>query len=382
MISIKLLLSFVGLILVYTGCSYKVEPKKSISQANFQQIDWEDLEGFESDNISKALDVFIKDCQVSQKDKRLKDVCVKANTEQSKEDSKAFFINNFTPYQLISNDGDDEGLITGYYEPLLYGSYTQTEKFKYPIYEVPENLITVDLKGAYSSLKNYTLRGKIQGKKLIPYETREEINEIDFKTSNHLKPICFVDDKIDLFFLQIQGSGKVQLPDGKRINIGYGGQNGHPYYAIGRKLIEEEAILKENMSLQSIKQWLLENPNRMDEILNLNPSYIFFRKSEKTATGSLGTELTAHRNIAVDRRNIPLGFPVFINTTNPITQEPIKKLMVAADTGGAIKGKIRADFFFGNGDKARELAGKMKQDGELFILLPKENPSNIDVIKD
>ena len=142
------------------------------------------------------------------------------------------------------------------------------------------------------------------------------------------------------------------------------------FLAIGKKLIEMGVIEKENISLQTIRKWLIENPDQADEILNLNKSYVFFTKSAKTATGSLGTELTANRNLAVDRKNIPLGFPVFINTSNPVTQEPINKLMVAADTGGAIKGKIRADLFFGNGAKARELAGKMKQEGKLFIFLP------------
>jgi len=379
---LNILLPFALSIVLFSGCSYKVEQKQTISKANFQQIDWEDLEGFKSDDLTKALKVFIKDCEASKKDPRLNEACVKATLDTSLEDPQAFFINNFTPYQLISDEGDKDGLITGYYEPLLHGSYYKSKRFQYPVYAVPENLITVDLRAAYPSLEDYTLRGKLVGKKIVPYETREEINAIDYKTTKFLKPICFVDDKIELFFLQIQGSGKVLLPNGKFINIGYGGQNGRPYYSIGKKLLEENAISKEEMSLQSIKKWLLANPTRIDEILNLNQSYIFFTKSAKTATGSLGTELTANRNIAVDRKNVPLGFPVFINTTNPITEEPINKLMVAADTGGAIKGKIRADLFFGDGIKARELAGKMKQDGELFIFIPKTTPDTIDVKKE
>lgn len=367
--------------LVFTGCSYKVEQKPAISKANFQQADWDDLEGFETDDHAKALKVFIKDCEKSKNDPKLEEVCALATFDISKDNPKNFFKHNFTPYKLISEKGDEKGLITGYYEPLLQGSYYKTKRFQYPVYAVPKDLITVDLTEAYPSLENYTLRGKLIGNLLIPYETREEINNTDYRESNVLKPICFVDDKIDLFFLQIQGSGKVELPNGKYINIGYGGQNGRAYYSIGKKLLEEKAISKEDMSLQSIKNWLLAHPDRVDEILNLNQSYIFFNKSSKTATGSLGTELTANRNIAVDRQNIPLGFPVYIHTTNPITQEPINQLMVAADTGGAIKGKIRADFFFGNGPKARELAGKMKQSGELYILLPKAE-SHVVVKKD
>lgn len=369
---LKIFAFLIASIILISGCSSKIEQKSSISKANFKAIQWNNLKGFESDNLRKALQVFIKDCQASKKDSRLTDVCIKAEETFSLENPKNFFLNNFQPYQLISDEGDDEGLITGYFEPLLQGSYFKTKRFQYPIYSVPSDLVTVNLSNIYPSLSEYRLRGKIIGNKLVPYHTREELNSMDYRTSTNLTPICFVDDKIELFFLQIQGSGKVQLPNKKFINIGYGAQNGHPYYAVGKKLIEMGAIEKENISLQSIKNWLSSNPSQIDEILNLNPSYIFFNKSTKTATGSLGTELTANRNIAVDRKNIPLGFPVFINTNNPITQEPIRKLMIAADTGGAIKGKIRADFFFGNGEVARELAGKMKQQGELFILIPKQ----------
>ena len=368
--SLKIIALFFISLLLFTGCSHKIEQKKNISKANFQKIDMEDIKGFETDNFAKALKVFIKDCSASKKDPKLGKVCYQAKQYSSFENPKEFFLNNFTAYQLLSDEGDKEGLITGYYEPLLQGSYYRTNRFKYPVYAVPHDLVTVNLSSVYPSLSDYRLRGKLQGNKVVPYETREEIEAIDYRKTKRLKPICFVDDKIDLFFLQIQGSGKVQLPNGKFINIGYGGQNGRSYYSIGRKLIEIGAVKREDMSLQAIKKWLEKNPSRVDEILNLNQSYVFFNKSSKTATGSLGTQLTANRNIAVDRRNIPLGFPVFINTTNPITKKPINKLMIAADTGGAIKGKIRADFFFGNGNKARELAGRMKQEGELFIFLP------------
>ena len=366
----KIISLFFISLLLFTGCSQKIEQKADISKANFQKIDMNDIDGFQTDDLAKALKVFIKDCQASQKDSKLTEVCQRASTIESLENAKKFFLNNFTAFQLLSDENDKEGLITGYYEPLLQGSYYKTNRYKYPVYSVPANLLTIELSQAYPSLSDYRLRGKIKGNKVVPYETREEINSIDYRTTQNLKPICFVDDKIDLFFLQIQGSGKIQLPNGKFINVGYGGQNGHPYYAIGKKLLEMGVIEKDNISLQTIRKWLVQNPDQTDEILNMNKSYVFFTKSVKTATGSLGTELTANRNLAVDRKNIPLGFPVFINTSNPITEEPINKLMVAADTGGAIKGKIRADFFFGNGAKARELAGNMKQKGELFIFIP------------
>ncbi|PIF04508.1 MAG: peptidoglycan N-acetylmuramoylhydrolase [Arcobacter sp.] len=365
-------LLFISLLLFH-GCSSKIKQKPEISKANLSKIDMGDIKGFSKDNLEKALEVFQKDCKKSIRDPRLTKVCKKALEITNKENAKDFFIKNFTAFQLLSDTNDKEGLITGYFEPLLQGSYIRTDRFQYPLYEVPKDLLTIELSQAYPSLSNYRLRGKLKGNKVVPYDTREEINAVDYRTSKNLQPICFVDDKIELFFLQIQGSGKVQLPNGKFINIAYGQQNGHPYYPIGRELIAMGEIEKENISLQSIKKWLKQNPDRIDEILNFNKSYVFFTKSEKSATGSLGTQLVASRNLAVDRKNIPLGFPVFIKTTNPITNEPIHKLMVAADTGGAIKGKIRADIFFGTGQTARELAGKMKQQGELFIFIPNTN---------
>ena len=378
MTPLKIIALFFISLFLFTGCSVKVEQKKEISKANFQKADMALISGFKEDNLDKALSVFIKDCAASKKDPRLAPVCLEASKNKNLKNPSKFFTENFTAYQLISDEGDDEGLITGYYEPLLHGSLYRTNKYKYPVYGVPKDLLTISLSSAYPALSNYRLRGKIQGKKVVPYETRAQIDKIDYKKSETLKPICFVDDKIDLFFLQIQGSGKVQLQNGRIINVGYGAQNGRPYYSIGRKLIQMEAIKREDVSLQSIKKWLIENPKQRDEILNLNQSYVFFNRNKKTATGSLGTELTANRNLAVDRKNIPLGFPVFINTTNPVTEKPINQLMVAADTGGAIKGKIRADLFFGNGNKARELAGKMKQKGKLFIFIPNSTQKKKD----
>ncbi|MEA3497556.1 MAG: MltA domain-containing protein [Campylobacterota bacterium] len=368
----RYILSYILLLIFFTGCAQKIEQKPEISKANLQKASWEDLDGYESDDLNLALDVFKKDCAGSKKYKNLKNVC---HLSKNKQDANKFFKTNFTPYKLISDDNKDSGLITGYYEPLLFGSLTKTEKYQHPIYATPKDLLTIDLSKVYPELKKYRLRGKLVGNRIIAYETREELEQ---GKNKNLEPICYVDDKIDLFFLQIQGSGKVQLENGTILNIGYGQQNGRKYYSIGRKLIELGIIDKKDISLQTIKRWLKENPNKIDEILNLNNSYIFFRNSEKSATGSLGIELVANRNLAVDRSYIPLGFPVFINTTNPINNKEINQLMVAADTGGAIKGEIRADFFFGNGKMAEELAGKMKQTGKLYIFIPNNLPKNIN----
>lgn len=353
-------------ILFLTGCQdTKIEKKEHISKASLQQIPWEKLQGFSEDDLDLALAVFQKDCTARRVNKNLKVVCQKSLHYQ---DGEKFFIDNFLPYKLLNDKKSDVGLITGYYEPILNGNMTKTEVFKYPIYQTPDDLINIRLNSLYPQLKKYTLRGKLAGKTVVPYPTREELEN---KPAKNLIPLLYVDNKVDRFFLEIQGSGKVKLPDGKIINVGYAGQNGRKYYPIGRKLIKDNEIAKKDMSLQAIKKWCDKNPDKVDELLNLNESKVFFQISSKMATGSLGVELVAKRNLAVDRGFIPLGFPVFINTTNPITSKPINSMMVSADTGGAIKGDIRADFFWGSGKKAKLNAGKMAQKGNLTILIPK-----------
>ncbi len=352
------------LILFFTGCQEKkIVKKPEISNAFLQKITWDEVEGFEEDNLQLALDIFKKDCQARRVNKHLKEVCEESLNYTN---GKNFFVENFTPFNLLNKQKRTQGLITGYYEPILKGSFTKTDIFKYPIYKTPKDLITVRLSSVYSGLKKYTLRGKLSGNKLIPYDSRKELNKSDKK----LDVLLYVDNKVDKFFLEIQGSGKVKLRDEKIINVAYAQQNGRKYYPVGRKLIEMGEVKRKDMSLQAIKKWCDENPQKVDELLNLNDSVVFFKKSSKTATGSLGVELVAHRNLAVDTSFIPLGFPVFINTTHPITNNKINSLMISADTGGAIKGDIRADFFWGNGDDAKISAGKMAQKGRLTLLIP------------
>jgi membrane-bound lytic murein transglycosylase A len=353
------------MIIFFFGCSdKKIESLDLISNAKVHKISWENIDGFYKDNLDDAFRVFKKDCISSKKYKLLTKVCKKANNTSS---SQEFFTQNFTPYRLLNKNNDDNGLITGYYEPILKGSYDKNEIYQYPIYKTPNDLISVHLDSIYPELKYKTIRGKLVNNKLIPYETRKEITK-----QNQLEPLLYLDSKIDKFFLEIQGSGKVLLDTGELINVAYANQNGRKYYPIGKKLIEDGTIKKENMSLQSIKQWCLNNPDKVDELFYLNESVVFFQISNKAATGSLGVELVAHRNIAVDRKFIPLGFLVFLNTTDPLTNEPINKLVVAADTGGAIKGEIRADLFWGSGEGALEKAGKMAQSGKLTLLVPNE----------
>lgn len=350
---------------IITGCTPKYESFENISQAQLEKLAFDDIEGFDNDNLDLALRVFQKDCKRASRYQLFKQVCQKANNASS---GKQFFTQNFTPYKLRANDGEDEGIITGYYEPLLYGSLKKSATYKYPIYKTPKDLIIVDLVDAYPSLEKYRLRGKLQGNRLIPYDTRKQMWD-----KKDLEVICYVDSKVELYFLEIQGSGKVQLDSGEIINIGFANQNGQQYKSIGKHMISKGYIggkSEYKASIQGMKRWFNDNPEKIDEILNVNPSYVFFNKTSHGAMGSLGTELTKRRNLAVDRRYIPLGMPVFINTKNPLTQEEINQLMVAADTGGAIKGQIRADFFWGYSKEAEKYAGRMKEQGSLIMLIP------------
>ncbi|QKF72387.1 membrane-bound lytic murein transglycosylase A [Aliarcobacter faecis] len=374
----KNLIFIILAIFLISGCSKKQEqiPQSPVIEKDkevviedlehkiengMKKVSFLEIDGFFDDDLNHALEVFKKDCKKSKRYDEFKNVCKKAEFEN---DGRRFFISNFEPYKLFDSKAKDEGTITGYYEPLLYGSLKKSARYKYPIYKTPKNLIVTD--GVNS---NGSKRGKIVKNKIVPYDTREQI-EKNPKNPN-LVPIAYVDDKFDLFFLHIQGSGKIKLDTGELINVGYAEQNGWPYISIGSYLIEKNYITKDEMSVQAMKDFFKANPKIMDEVFKSNPSYIFFRVSESGATGALNTVLTAKRNLAVDRSYIPLGMPVFLSTKNPVTKEPINQMMVAADVGGAIKGEIRADFFWGFGDDAFNYAGRMKEKGKMYILKPK-----------
>lgn len=354
--------------LIFTACSEKKSLKLEtieVSEAKVKKIEIDKVEGFFEDDLDLAFEVFKKDCKKSKRFDLFKNVCEKSNSYNNPSE---FFMKNFTAYELYNKDGTNDGLITGYYEPMLNGSLEKTNIYKYPIYKTPEDMFVIDLSNSYPELKDYRLRGKLVNGKIISYDSRDRLNERD-----DLKAICYVDDELDLFFLQIQGSGKVRLENGEIINIGYANQNGHKYKSVGKFMIEEGFIgSKTNYaaSMQGMKAWLRDNPSKIDDVLNQNPSYVFFKKKNQGATGALNTQLVAGRNLAVDKKYIPLGMPVFINTKNSVTNEKMNRLMVAADVGGAIKGEIRADFFFGHGENAEINAGGMKEKGKLTILVP------------
>jgi len=317
---------------------------------------------------------FLKSCQKLTHE-QWQEVCHLAQKSQDLSDSEVreFFQSNFEVRPVYAEGGETEGLITGYYEPLLKGSWERSEEFRYPLYGVPKDLLIVDLGDIYPDLKNMRLRGKLDGNKVVPYYDRAQLdNDQDLLQGTE---ILWVNSLVDLFFLHIQGSGRVQLSDGSTVAVGYAGQNGHPYQSIGRVLTDMGELDKDEVTLFTIKDWLKSNPDRLAEVLAKNPSYIFFELRDAQLDGpfgSLNVALTPQRSIAVDRNVIPLGAPVWLQTTLPNEEQtPFNKLMLAQDTGGAIRGHVRADVFWGRGDEAEKMAGLMKQQGKLFVLLPR-----------
>ena len=255
---------------------------------------------------------------------------------------------------------------------MLEGGRTRSARFSRPVYGLPEDLVVVDLAAQYPELRGMRLRGRLNGRRLEPYYSRGEIEARDGAFAAPV--IAWVADPVELFFLQIQGSGQIQLDTGERVRIGYGEHNGHPYRSLGRTLADRGELTLDQASMQSIKAWAAANPGRTQEALNQNPSYVFFRELPPADTGpigALGVPLTAERSIAVDPRFVPLGAPVYLATTRPNSDVPLERLVIAQDTGGAIRGAVRADFFWGTGPEAGALAGRMRQPGRLWLLWPR-----------
>jgi len=357
-------------LLVFSGC-------QSLEPGVGKAIEFSELPGWDEDQHAEAFTALGKGCIRLAKKPDWQTICTKANGLGSpgNEDAKQFFETHFTPHTLRGEKGKTSGMITGYYEPLLHGAMQADERYRYPLYKSPEDMLIIDLASIYPALKGKRVRGRVIGNKVVPYYSREQIESDETPLSG--QELLWVDDRDQLFFLQIQGSGRVQLPDGKVIGAGYANQNGHAYISIGKKLIEMGEIERENVSLFSIKAWLKSNPQRAKALLNENPSYVFFilrDKPEDGPTGSLNVPLTPERSLAIDPKFVQLGTPIWLNTSYPgEDQLPLQKLVMAQDTGGAIKGQLRADLFWGTGERAELMAGNMKQTGEMFILLPKNS---------
>lgn len=349
------------------------------------------IPNWKRDDQSKSLLAFQQSCidilkrnptvafstiQHSGKNSDWQTICTTANKLHNPDKSTArhFFESAFTPYHVYDNF-NPKGLFTGYYLPLLHANLKQTKKYSTPIYAVPDDLIKINLGLFRPALAGTTIVGQINNHTLKPYPDRSIISNGGIQ--KNARVLAWSDNPIDVFFAQIQGSAIIQLPNHQEFSIGYAGNNGRPYTAIGKILVSRNALSKKNVSMQTIRTWLTEHPQEMDSILNQNASYVFFNiLKNKDPVGTEQVALTPERSLAVDTRHIPLGAPLWLDTVAP-SPTPTKKstnfskLVIAQDTGGAIKGIVRGDVYWGAGDKATFIAGHMQSPGQYWILLPK-----------
>jgi membrane-bound lytic murein transglycosylase A len=346
---------------------------------HYEKVTWSQVDGWSLDQPQEAWSAFLQSCKARGARPEWKNVCMAASSQQMTDavSVRRFFETYFAPYSVVQMEGrriTESGIVTGYYEPLLRGSRKNSAAFSVPLYAPPPDMLTIELGDLYPELKGKRVRGRLDGRKVVPYYTRA-----DLERSPVLKgqEIVWVEDAVAAFFLEVQGSGRVQLNDGTTIRVAYADQNGQPYRSIGRYLVDLGEMMLDQASAQSIRLWIQAHPQRLKEVLNANPSVVFFREEPLAdpavgPQGALGVPLTAGRSIAVDPQFIPLGAPVFLATTQPNSAQPLQRLVMAQDTGGAIRGIVRADLFWGFGDAAGEAAGRMRQQGRMWIMWPRD----------
>ena len=327
-----------------------------LSPARLTPIAWQQVPGWEDDSLIGAAEALRENCARLGREQRWKRACSAAAhlDDLDVAGTRSFFETYFTPFQFANSDGTLDGLVTGYYEPLLHGSRVRRGPYQFALYRWPAGYRA----GA-------------------PLPARADLERSGVLSGNEL---VWVDDPIEAFFLQVQGSGRIVLDDGSVMRVGFGGSNNQPYKSIGRWLLDHGELTPSQATMQGIKAWARANPSRVDALLDTNPRFVFFREmplsdpalagQDKGPIGALGVPLTPQRSIAVDPASIPLGTPVFLQTTRPMTNAPMNRLVFAQDVGTAIKGGVRADYFWGLGDDAGDLAGKMKQTGRMWLLLP------------
>ena len=358
------------------------KPEPPVAKAPIlEAVEFDQLPGWQSDNLDAVWSAFRASCQALRFQPAWRPACAEG-AKLDRPDGTAvrhYFETQFRPYRVANTSGVTQGLATGYYEPLLRGSRTRRPPFLSPLYAPPDDLLTIDLSAVNPDLKNRRLRGRLDGRRVVPYWSRAEIERGLASVSG--KELLWVDDPIDAFFLEIQGSGRVQLDNGETVRLNYLDQNGHPYQSIGRWLIDQGELKANEASMQGITAWTRANPGRVTELLSQNPSYVFFRElpigdPKAGPPGALGVPLTPERSIAVDPAFVPLGAPVFGATTFPNSDKPLERLVMAQDTGGAIRGPVRADYFWGFGADAGAQAGRMRQNLRMWVLLPKDYPIN------
>jgi len=285
----------------------------------------------------------------------------------------------FTIYRATGRVGNKKILFTGYYEPAFEARLNKDSTFKYPIYRMPDDLIKINLSPFGKKYQDDTIVGRLEDGTIVPYYTRLRIETERILAGRHLE-IAWLKDPVDVAFLQIQGSGRLDLPDGRTMRVGYSASNGRPYRSIGKYMLEKAYLKRSEISMQTIRKFLSEHTDLVDEILNFNPSYVFFRKLAGSPLGNIGVPLTPGRSIALDAKLFPKGALAFISCEKPIVDsdykitgwKPFSRFVLNQDTGGAIKGAGRADLFWGSGRYAEIAAGHLKHEGELYLLIKKE----------
>ena len=367
---------------------FPAEDRLALKPATFAE-----LPGWRQDAVEAAVPAFLRSCgklansagtpagtsqdnPLAGKPADWREVCAAASRlpPGDREAARRFFETRFRPWSA-RNHRNPIGLFTGYYEPLLHGSRRRHGRYTVPLYGRPPELVMVDLGHFRDDLKGKRIAGRVEAGSLVPYPDRKQID--DGALAGRKLEIVWVDDPVDAFFLQVQGSGRVRLEEGGEVRVGYAAQNGRPYASIGKALIDRGALPRDAVSLQTIRAWLDAHPDQMRPVLEKNPSYVFFQETRgESPLGAEGVPLTPGRSLAVDLKHLPLGVPVWLASGMPAPRagEPdgkLRRLLVAQDTGGAIRGPVRGDVFFGFGPDAGELAGRMKHRGKLWVLLPK-----------
>lgn len=372
-----------ALLLPLAGCSGPETQTAApgSARATYTRVGFDSLPGYRADRISEALPALTASCRrlgAIPGDRSLgadgrmglardwMPFCTALKDVNEEAGLRRLLETQLQPW-AVSDGGKTEGLFTGYYESELKGSLTRHGEYQTPLYERPTDLIMVDLGEFRDELKGQRIAGRSVNGQLKPYEDRAAITNGRINS----KPLVWLNDPVDAFFVQVQGSGRVMLDNGSEMRVGYNGQNGHIYTAIGRELIKRGALTPETVSLQTIRAWLKANPAEADTLMNTNRSYVFFSTSNNTAgaIGAANVSLTDRRSLAVDNRYVGYHVPVWLDAANPVGGQ-LQRLLVAQDTGGAIRGVVRGDFFWGHGAEAEHAAGLMKSRGRYFVLLP------------
>ncbi len=369
------------------------QPSYTIEAPELKPVSFSDLPGWNKADPLISLQAFQASCRsflrqppeasvgndrIHMKARDWHPVCQDALALKTKSPEKvrAFFEAWFTPMTYYDK-GPVKGLFTGYYFPTFEGSLQATEIYHVPIYGLPKDRVTVRLRDFDSKAENRTLVGRVAHHQVIPYYTRAEIDAGALLGKAPI--VAWVKSPIDRLFIEIQGSGTLTLPDGSEAVLGYAGGNGAAYTPIARVLIDKGVMTKDTASMQKIRSYLEAHPEQMDKVIHQNKSFVFFRVlPQKGALGSQGLLLTPGYSLAVDRSYVPLGLPIWLNTRRPDVRtndtHPFSRLMIAQDTGGAIRGAVRGDVYWGAGMRATEIAGKMKNEGQYWLLLPKTHP--------